>query len=173
MTLPRLPRRTTFILSALVGATVAIAIAATAFASAPRAQQTEQLAQLERARAKALVDADIPAARRLMADDFQAINPAGQPLSREQLLEGVAAGQPDFLVDEPTSAIAVRRSGSAAVLRYQRSFDLVIGGTRLTHKAWSTVLYEHRRGHWVAVWEQTTAIPNRPDLFIESIKPIP
>jgi hypothetical protein len=173
VTLPRLSRRTTFISSALAATALVVAIAANALASAPRAAQTEQLAQLEQARAKALVDADIDAARPLMAADFQAINPAGQPLSRDQLLEGVKAGQPDFLVDEPTSAITVRRSGAAAVLRYQRSFDLVIGGTRLTHKAWSTVLYEHRHGHWVAVWEQTTAIPNRLDLFIESIKPIP
>jgi len=173
VTLPRLHRRTTFILFVLTGAALAIAIAATALASAPGLAQNEQLAQLERARAKALVDADIDAARALMAADFELINPAGLALSRDQLLDGVQAGQPDFLANEPTSAITVRRSGAAAVLRYQRSFDLVIGGTRLTHKAWSTVLYEHRGGHWLAVWEQTTAIPNRPDLFIESIKPVP
>jgi hypothetical protein len=108
-----------------------------------------------------------------MAADFQLINPAGQPLSRDELLEAVRSGQLDFLDNAPTSETAVRRSGSAAVLRYQRSFDLVVAGTRLTHKAWSTVLYERRRGDWVAVWEQTTAIPNRPDLFIESLEPIP
>jgi hypothetical protein len=172
VTLPRLPRRT-FIVSLLAGAALAIAIAAGALAGAPRPSQAEQLRQLERARATALVDADVATARRLMAADFQLINPAGQPLSRDELLEGVRAGQPDFLVDEPTSAIIVRQAGAAAVLRYQRRFDLVIAGTRLTHKAWSTVLYERRRGHWVAVWEQTTAIPNRPDLFVESLKPIP
>ncbi|HEY1369519.1 MAG TPA: nuclear transport factor 2 family protein [Gaiellaceae bacterium] len=170
MTLPRFPRRT-LVLSVLAAG--ALAIVATALAGAPRRAQSEQLAQLERARTQALADADIAAARQLMAPDFQLINPAGQPLSREELLEGVRAGQPDFLDNAPTSAIAVRQSGAAAVLRYQRSFDLVIAGMRLTHKAWTTVLYEHRHGHWVAVWEQTTAIPNRPDLFIESIRRVP
>jgi len=173
MTLPHLlRRRTTFALFVLTGAALAIGIAANALAG-PRSAQAEQLQQLERVRAQALVDGDIETARQLMAPDFQLINPAGLALSRDQLLEGVGAGQPDFLDNAPTSDIAVRRAGSAAVLRYQRGFDLVIGGTRLTHKAWSTVLYEHRGGHWLAVWEETTAIPNRPDLFLESIKPVP
>jgi hypothetical protein len=161
------------ILSLLAGAALAVTIAATALAGSPRRTQADQLAQLEHARAQAITDADIDAAQRVMAPDFQLINPGGQPLSRDDLLGAVGSGQLDFLDNAPTSEIAVRQSGSAAVLRYQRSFDVVIAGTRLTHKAWSTVLYEHRRGHWVAVWEQTTAIPNRPDLFLESLKPIP
>jgi hypothetical protein len=33
------------------------------------------------------------------------------------------------------------------------------------------VLYERRQGRWQVVWEQTTAVPNRLDLFIESLKP--
>ena len=175
MSLPRLPRRIIFVLSA--GLVLAIAMAATALAgshaAASHSSQAEQLRQIERARATALVNADTAAARRLMAPDFHLINPGGQPLSREQLLGGVKSGQPDFLVNAPASAIVVRQEGDATVLRYQVSFDLVIAGTRLTHKAWSTVLYERRHGRWVAVWEQTTAIPNRPDLFIESLKPVP
>src|SRR5262249_1957922 len=151
----------TFILFVLAGAALTIAIAATALAGTSRHAQSEDLAQLERARTEAFRDAHIDAARELMADDFQLINPGGQALSRDQLLQGVKAGQPDFIDNAPPSEIAVREFGSAAVLRYQRRFDLVIGGMRLTHAAWTTVLWEHRRGHWVAVWEQTTAIPNR------------
>jgi hypothetical protein len=172
-----LSRRTTFTVSVLAGAALAIVIATGALAGphapASHPSQAERLRQLERARARSMVDADIPTARRLMAGDFQLINPGGQPLSREELLGAVGSGQLDFLINEPSSRIVVRRAGTAAVLRYQRSFDLVIAGTRLTHKAWSTVLYERRRGRWLAVWEQTTAIPNRPDLFLESLKPIP
>jgi hypothetical protein len=33
------------------------------------------------------------------------------------------------------------------------------------------VSYERRNGRWQIVWEQTTAIPNEPDLFLESLKP--
>jgi hypothetical protein len=131
----------------------------------------DRLRAIEQNRTQALVDADTATARRLMAGDFQGINPAGDPLSREDLLGAVKAGVLDFLVDGPASPISVRLFGNAAALRYQRNFDLVVAGTRLTHKAWSTELYERRHGHWQIVWEQTTAVPNKPDLFLESLKP--
>jgi hypothetical protein len=133
--------------------------------------QADLLRAIERERVQALVNADTATARSLIADDFQAINPAGVPLSREQLLGGVQAGAVDFLSQEPTSPIAVRMHGDSAVLRYQVSFDLLFTGIRLTHKAWITGLYERRDGRWQIVWEQTTAIPNHFDLFVESIKP--
>jgi hypothetical protein len=41
----------------------------------------------------------------------------------------------------------------------------------VTHAAWSTELHERRDGRWRIVWEQTTAVPNKFDLFPESLKP--
>jgi hypothetical protein len=148
----------------------ASAVAAT-HGSEKSTSQADRLRAIETQRGQALADADIATARKLMADDYQGINPAGAPLSREELLGAVGAGVLDFLVDKPASPIAVRLHGNTAVLRFQRSFDLVINGTRLTHKAWSTELYERRHGHWQIVWEQTTAVPNKPDLLLESLKP--
>jgi hypothetical protein len=160
---------------AMLAAVAALLIAASAVAGAhgsgKGASDADRLRAIEQNRTQALVDADTATARRLMADDYQGINPAGDPLSREALLGAVKAGVLDFLVDDPASPITVRQFGNAAVLRYQRSFDLVVAGTRLTHKAWSTELYERRHGHWQIVWEQTTAVPNKPDLFLESLKP--
>ena len=57
----------------------------------------------------------------------------------------------DYLVFEPVSRIAVRRSGDMAALRYKVSFDLVAGGTRVTHKGWITELWERRNGRWLIV----------------------
>jgi hypothetical protein len=83
------------------------------------------------------------------------------------------SGRDDYLVFEPASPITVRLSGDSAALRYQVSFDLVVGGdTRVTHKGWITELYERRHGHWQIAWEQATAIPNDFGLFVESIKPV-
>jgi hypothetical protein len=173
---PFRPERKTRRLLAMVAAVAtALLIAASAVAathgSAKSSSDADRLRAIVQQRSQALVDADIATARRLTADDYQGINPAGAPLSREDLLGAVKAGVLDFLVDKPISPISVRLYGNAAVLRYQRSFDLVVGGTRLTHKAWSTELFERRHGHWQIVWEQTTAIPNNPDLFLESLKP--
>ena len=163
------------VLAMLAAVTAALLIAAGAVAATRGSEQgsspADRLRAIETQRGQALADADTATARKLMADDFQGINPAGAPLSREELLGAVEAGDLDFLVDKPASPIAVRLHGNTAVLRYQRSFDLVIGGTRLTHKAWSTELYERRHGRWQIVWEQTTAVPNKPDLFLESLKP--
>ena len=77
----------------------------------------------------------------------------------------------DYRVFEPVSRIAVRRSGDMAALRYKVSFDLVAGGTRVTHKGWITELWERRNGRWQIFWEQATAIPNNFDLFLQSIEP--
>jgi Domain of unknown function (DUF4440) len=162
-------------LAMLAAVTAALLIAASAVAATRGSEQVpsqaDRLRAIEQKRTQALVDADTATARRFMAADYQGINPAGAPLSREELLSSVKAGVLDFLVEEPASPITVRLHGDAAVLRYQRSFDLVIAGTRLTHKAWSTELYERRHGRWQIVWEQTTAVPNKPDLFLESLKP--
>ena len=137
----------------------------------PGASQADQLRAIERTRLHALVDADTATAGRLMANDFQAVPPSGDPLARKDYLGSVAAGVVDYLVFEPVSRIAVRRSGDLAALRYKVSFDLVAGGTRVTHKGWITELWERRGGRWLIFWEQATAIPNNFDLFLQSIEP--
>jgi hypothetical protein len=125
----------------------------------------------ERARLRALVDADVTVARQLMADDAEVVNPAGGTLSLEDYLGAVASGGIDYLVFEPSSPIVVRLYGHAAAIRYQAKFDLVVFGLRLTHAAWITDLYERHHGRWQLVWEQATAIPNNLDLFLASIAP--
>jgi hypothetical protein len=145
---------------------------ATAVPAQDERSEADRLRAIERTRVQALVDADTATARSLIADDFQAINPAGVPLSRDQLLGGVQAGVVDFLAEEPTSPITVRLAGNSAALRYRTNFDLLFTGIRLTHGAWITERYERREGRWQIVWEQTTAIPNRFDLFVEALKPI-
>src|SRR5437764_12834738 len=87
--------------------------------------QAERLRALERRRLHALVDADTATAGGLMAQDFQAIPPSGDPLARKEYLGAVAAGVIDYLVFKPVSRIAVRHSGHLAALRYKDSLDLV------------------------------------------------
>ena len=156
---------------ALTGAQASPARSAHVAHARPGASQADQLRALERTRLHALVDADTATARQLMAGDFQAVTPTGDTLARKDYLGAVAAGVIDYLVFEPVSRIAVRRSGDSAALRYKVSFDLVAGGTRVTHKGWITELWERRDGRWLIVWEQATAIPNNFDLFLQSIEP--
>jgi hypothetical protein len=157
------------------GAAVVVAVAlwpSTGSATGGVSTTADHLRTIETARLQALVDADTPTARKLIAPDFQLINPGGAVSSRQDYMDAVDAGIIDFLVFEPVSPIAVRLSGDSAALRYQVSFDLIVGGTRVTHQGWITELYERREGRWQIVWEQATAIPNDFGLFVESIKPV-
>jgi hypothetical protein len=152
-------------------ALMAGAVAATAYASGTRTPEADRLRAIERTRLQALVDADTATARRLIADDFELINPGGGVSSRDDYLAAVRAGDIDYLVFEPVSPIAVRMSGDSAALRFQVSFDLVVSGIRVTHQGWITELWERRHGRWQIVWEQATAIPNDFGLFVQSIMP--
>ena len=168
----RLTRRRT--LAAVAAALVVATGVVTASSASPASSsQADHLRAIETTRLQALVDADTATARKLTAPDFQVINPAGAPLSRDDFLGGVDAGVLDFLAHRAQLAdrgAAVRRFRHPALpdgVRRRRS-----AATHVTHEAWTTALYERRDGRWQIVWEQTTAIPNNLDLFIESIKPV-
>jgi hypothetical protein len=143
----------------------AVAVAEPAWSSGPPSDssEAEHLREIERTRLRALVEADMAVAAPLHADDFQVIPPPGFPLSRDDYLAAVAAGDIDYLVFEPISEIDVRLYGRAAVLTYESRIDIVVSGLgRLTHDTWHTYVYERREGRWQAVWEQATAIGGFP-----------
>ena len=130
---------------------------------AGKSRQGERLRQLEKQRLHALVDADVAVASRLIASDFELINPLGNVLTRDDVLGGVSSGALDFLSDTVTSQIRVRLHGNTAVLRYRHTIDIaVVPIGHLTHPAWTTASYERRKGNWQIVWEQTGAIGPLP-----------
>jgi Domain of unknown function (DUF4440) len=162
-------------LRVLAGVALPLLIAAATLAASHASaagSSADQIRQTERTRLRALVDADTQTAGRLIAADFQLINPGGASSGRNEYLGAISAGAIDYLAFRPTSKIVVRQSGDSAAVRYQVHFDLVVGGTRLTHEGWITELYERRGGSWQIVWEQATAIPNRFNLFIDALKPL-
>lgn len=82
------------------------------------ASESEHIRQVERERLRALVDADLDAARRLHADDFQLINPAGAPLSKDEYLGVIESGQLKYVGWE-AGDIMVKLHGDLAVIRYK------------------------------------------------------
>jgi hypothetical protein len=130
---------------------------------ASKSRQAERLRQTEAERLRALVDADVAVAGTLIAGDFELVNPLGEVLTRDDVLGGVGSGALDFLSDTITSQIKVRVHGNTAVVRYRHTIDIALAGIgHLTHPAWTTALYERRKGHWQIVWEQTGAIGPLP-----------
>lgn len=124
-----------------------------------RNDEVETIRATERARLKALVEADLPRARELHADDFQLVTPGGQTYSKEQYLGDIQSGAVDYLVWEPDSAIQVRALGDAAVIRYRSRLEIVVAGEKIPlQRYWHTDSYEKLNGRWQVVWSQATRI---------------
>lgn len=127
------------------------------------AEQIEQIRQLERERLRSLVTADLPTARRVHADDFQLINPAGAELSKAEYMDQIESGQLDYGAWE-AGEISVQFYGDAAAIRYRDvRFDVDLQG-KPVHRGpmVHTNLYERRGGQWQIVWSQASGIITPP-----------
>lgn len=119
--------------------------------------EADALRQIERARLRALVEADVPRARELHAQQFQLVNPRGETLTKDEYLGGIESGRLDYLLWEPVSDIAVRRDGDLAVIRYRSRLEIVVDGQHVPEAYyWHTDSYERQAGRWQVVWSQAT-----------------
>jgi hypothetical protein len=118
----------------------------------------DHLRATERARLRALVEADVTTAEALHADDYQLIPPGGGPLSKSEYLGGIANGSLRYSRFEPDGEILVRVWETAAALRYQVVIDVEADGTTYHDRCWHTDIYELREGRWLAVWSHATRI---------------
>ncbi len=151
MTIRKLPF---FLLSALLFAACASSDPAT-----PPNSDADSIRALETERLRALVEADMPVADRLHADDFQLVNPSGRTFTKEEYLGGIGSGELDYLVFEPESEIQVRVLGESAVVRYRSVLEINVGGQHFpAERFWHTDTYEYRDGRWRVVWSQATTI---------------
>lgn len=150
---------------------VSLATLAAACGSEPRLDERGEdetiarIQQLERERLQALVEADLEMARRVHADDFQLINPAGASLSRSEYLGQIESGDVDYVAWE-AGDIVVRLYGNAAMIRYRDvRFDVDSRGQPVHRGPMShTNLYERRGDEWRVVWSQASGqiMPPQP-----------
>jgi len=129
-----------------------------------------EIRRLEEIRRGLEVSGDTAALRGLLTTDFRGINPIGVAGTREELLSGFDAGEPDILAMQPTTPIEVDVFGNQALVRYQVSIELTIFGFHPNHLMWDTLLYERRHGRWRVAWEQTTAVPHNPALVLQALE---
>lgn len=122
------------------------------------ADLADLLRSTERARLRALVEADITTADALHADDYQLIPPGGFTMSRADYLGGIADGSLRYRRFEADGEVRVRVWGSAAALRYEAMIEVEHGGSTYRDRCWHTDIYELRDGRWQAVWSQATRI---------------
>jgi len=117
-----------------------------------------RLIAIEHERLRSLVDADMPTARRLHADEFQLINPDGGTMSKELYLGRIADGSLDYIQWEPEE-IRVKMYRGSAVIRYKAHLKVSVNGSagRDVH-FWHTDLYEKRNGQWQVVWAHASMV---------------
>jgi hypothetical protein len=154
---------------------VALAFAGAAAAASSRtahstASPAAQVRAAERTLLSAVVDGDTHTAGALLAPDFQLIDVTGAAESGKAYLATVGGGV-DFVKLQPISPIKVRVHGSTAVSRLKLHFKVVAGPVTVEHNGWTTDVFERRDGRWLLVWSQSTAIPNNPGLFVQSLTP--
>jgi hypothetical protein len=117
-----------------------------------------ELANIERRRLKALVDADVAAAEELHADDFQLVTPSGAAYTKDEYLGDIASGAVDYRVWEPHE-IDVRLCGDAGCLRYHSELEIVVAGRKIDlSRYWHTDYYERRYGRWQVIFSHATEI---------------
>src|SRR3954468_11426994 len=127
--------------------------------SAPVTGGADAIRSVQRERSAALLEANIQAARRIHADDFQLITPLGAVFSKDQYLGAVEAGVIKYSVMELDSAVHVRLYGDVALIRYRAQIEVdVQGQTYPRADYWFTDAYERRDGRWQIVWSQGTGI---------------
>jgi hypothetical protein len=130
-----------------------------ASAEASAQDEADQLRTIERARLRSLVEADLPTARRLHADDFELITSVGGAWSKDKYLGDVASGALDYVEWEPEE-IRVRLYSESAVIRYKAHLKVSLNGSAgRSVTLWHTDLYEKRKGQWQIVWSQATQVP--------------
>jgi hypothetical protein len=121
-------------------------------------EEEAALADVERMRLKALVEADMEAAELCHADDFQLVTPSGRTFSKAEYLGLIASRELNYLVWEPLD-IAARVEGDAGCLRYHSLLNVAVGGSESgLDRYWHTDYYERRAGRWQVVFSQATAI---------------
>jgi hypothetical protein len=115
-----------------------------------------ELAHLERARLRALVEHDLDTADALHSDDYELITPGGVVLSRAAYLDAIAAGDLRYDVFEPSGPIRARVHEDSAIVRYRARVDVTWEGGSDVAELWHTDYWERRDERWQAVWSHAT-----------------
>jgi hypothetical protein len=116
------------------------------------------LADVERRRLRALVDANLAVANELHAHDFQLITPTGDSLTKDEYLQAISSGEINYVRWDPEE-IHLRVHDDAGCLRCRSTIEIIVGGNESEPgQYWHSDFYERRNDRWQVVWSQATRI---------------
>ncbi len=128
--------------------------------NAPDASLTsaaQELAAVEQARLNAFVEGNWELLDELHAEDFELINPNGEPFTKSEYLDPMKEGEFRYLIFEPQGEIRAEGGTEAGAVRYQSRLSVRIGETVIPEAIYRhTDYYEKRDGRWQVVFSQAT-----------------
>jgi hypothetical protein len=140
-------------------AACALLLTATASAATPSAGEI-QVRALEQLQDKAAVAGDMPTLQRILADDYQLVNPAGEIKTRQQLLDMLSAATHPYRSAVYTTDL-VRDLGNVIVTVGRE--DVVPnqspGAGQVVQHRHVTQVWVRRRGTWRLSLRHATVVP--------------
>jgi uncharacterized protein (TIGR02246 family) len=130
--------------------------AATAVASEPAASQAEQAVRAaESQRFEALVRQDVPALKRLLADDLTYTHSSGLRQTRDEYLQDIASGKMVYRAIEP-GVQRVQVMGATAIITGAAKMLVNTGGADRALELLYTDVHVKRDGRWqLLAWQST------------------
>lgn len=138
---------------AAVGAVCVVAMLGLAWAAGVE----DEIKNLEKERAAAVVKADTATLERVTADDYVLINANGQMMDKQQTMEAIKTGQIKIASND-LSDLKVRVYGNTAVVTGKSTVKGTLSGTDINGPVLFTRVYVRKNGHWQAVAFQQTRV---------------
>ena len=137
---------------------VAAALAATAPAVGQTSDAEKEIVALVKEFDAAFVKNDTTFMERILADDWMAITPDGEVMTKAQMQKGMKEGDLKFGALEELEAIKVRVYGDAVVATGRGRMKATLKGKPYSsHDRWTNV-YIKRDGKWQCVSSHTTRL---------------
>lgn len=130
-----------------------------AFALAASAQGPEkELRAVEEQRYKAMLQADLPALEKLLADDLVYVHSSGSTETKQLFLASIRSGGLKYKKIAPEDT-RVRVAGTLAVVTGKSSVEVEREGKPQSFRVRFTAVYEKSAAGWRLVAWQTTRLP--------------
>ena len=121
-------------------------------------EQEKQIVELERARLKAMIDADSEALNSILSDDLTYIHTTTREDSKKSLIGSLVSGRLSY-ESMDTEDVKIRIYGDAAVVTGSAAIKVSSGGRLLEFSILFTDVYAKQDGRWQMVAWQSTRKP--------------
>ena len=123
------------------------------------AEVEREVLQADEARVRALIDNDVDALDRLLADDLTYVHSNGMLDTKESYIGGLRSGHSRYLTMD-MSDLKVRSLGDTALINAKFNARVKVGDHEVNPQPRVLIVYAKRDGRWQMIAWQSTPIAN-------------